>query len=815
MATKGKTKSKTFRKDDSQEETQQLSQFEPHESDNSQSFWDVVCILRESGSKYQVEWAGKDPQTGQKWKPSWIPKEDCTDPLIQDWKARKRARQEAKKMAEQPKNKPPPPVAPSSASTHRPSRSVSHRSSEDTVTINKSPVPTRSLSPVAEKGRKRRRSPFVTEEVPPQTPSVEIESEKSPKEVERPQKKRRILDSSSEDTPGAPDTQRRRILDSSSEGTPGAPEIQHHEIPSPVHERNEGHNPFRLQDKSVSPNATDPPSSQVVNGSSPEQVLRRSRSRSPRIQIPSSSGPNLGPIPQISPTVFRERMEAPLSQIEQFSTPETSARDVRDMLSDASESKEAHPDSTMRNAYDLIVSPSRVHQLKPQRRESAWSSPRASSTTSSGHRKISEASRNLSREKRIKDLKAVVAKKDTVIESQQAMLASINGDRSQLQKKLETEIHDHALSKRGLEAKLESEVRDHALSKQRLEAQITALTESINRFNASSPAPESIQPPAPPAMDAVMAPPPVAQRSAEDDALITHLREEVAKLQDANSRQSAEIAHSNAMTEQARDVARRAEVARMELARKEKTAREIAQNAPKIVNELFTSRITKLEAEIEKYKTQNQLLLDQSRLTGDPIRKKAARYDGLLLKHNELSAKHEEMYEDLLLAENEKEIAVGFMRKVHAILQAQQGTTDTAVLLRMLEELNEETQEDQSSEDGEDNNDEMGGVEDEGDGDSLMVTEPDQAGPQPIVEERAQSYHPPDFRDAPTIFIEEIEEQPLAEAFTTPRSTQSEISDGLVYPCLWHQMDDENCQEYRSTKQSLRDHIFNDHLTHL
>jgi len=72
------------------------TQFEPHESDDSQTMWDVIAILRESKTKYEVRWAGNDPATGKPWKPSWIPKEDCTNELIRDWKEQKRKLQEAK-----------------------------------------------------------------------------------------------------------------------------------------------------------------------------------------------------------------------------------------------------------------------------------------------------------------------------------------------------------------------------------------------------------------------------------------------------------------------------------------------------------------------------------------------------------------------------------------------------------------------------------------------------------------------------------------------------------------------------------------------
>jgi hypothetical protein len=97
MVTKSRRKINEVIEEDGVDDIIGSTQFEPHESDNSQTLWDVVAILRESGSKYQVQWAGKDPRNGKPWKPTWIPKEDCTDELIQEWKAQKRNRKEARK----------------------------------------------------------------------------------------------------------------------------------------------------------------------------------------------------------------------------------------------------------------------------------------------------------------------------------------------------------------------------------------------------------------------------------------------------------------------------------------------------------------------------------------------------------------------------------------------------------------------------------------------------------------------------------------------------------------------------------------------
>ncbi|KAL6310154.1 hypothetical protein BKA93DRAFT_821209 [Sparassis latifolia] len=61
------------------------TQFVPQD-DDEETLWEVIEILAEKGSRYRVRWAGNDPTTGQPWAPSWVPKKDCTDKLIQEWK---------------------------------------------------------------------------------------------------------------------------------------------------------------------------------------------------------------------------------------------------------------------------------------------------------------------------------------------------------------------------------------------------------------------------------------------------------------------------------------------------------------------------------------------------------------------------------------------------------------------------------------------------------------------------------------------------------------------------------------------------------
>ena len=73
--------------------------FEPREDDN-ETLWEVIAIIDERRGSYRVKWAGNDPKTKKSWPPSWVPKGDVTDDLVEKWKLEKKwkkAEAEAKK----------------------------------------------------------------------------------------------------------------------------------------------------------------------------------------------------------------------------------------------------------------------------------------------------------------------------------------------------------------------------------------------------------------------------------------------------------------------------------------------------------------------------------------------------------------------------------------------------------------------------------------------------------------------------------------------------------------------------------------------
>lgn len=57
-------------------------------------YWPVTEILEESSLKYKVLWGGTDPDTGEPWPSTWVPKSDCTDRLVSKWRAKLKLRNE-------------------------------------------------------------------------------------------------------------------------------------------------------------------------------------------------------------------------------------------------------------------------------------------------------------------------------------------------------------------------------------------------------------------------------------------------------------------------------------------------------------------------------------------------------------------------------------------------------------------------------------------------------------------------------------------------------------------------------------------------
>ncbi|TFK50502.1 hypothetical protein OE88DRAFT_263559 [Heliocybe sulcata] len=112
------------------------TQFVPQENDDEE-LWEVIEITGEQGNRYCVKWAGLDPATGKPWAQSWVPKHDCTDDLVEEWK-RKKARK--KRQQEVVKDKARTATARASTSTKS-----SNRRSTSSTTVKRTTRSSRSL----------------------------------------------------------------------------------------------------------------------------------------------------------------------------------------------------------------------------------------------------------------------------------------------------------------------------------------------------------------------------------------------------------------------------------------------------------------------------------------------------------------------------------------------------------------------------------------------------------------------------------------------------------------------------------------------
>jgi hypothetical protein len=63
--------------------------FVPQE-DDEETLWEVVEITGERAKQYKVKWKGVDPKTNKPWEQSWVPKHDCTDDLVMEWRKKQR-----------------------------------------------------------------------------------------------------------------------------------------------------------------------------------------------------------------------------------------------------------------------------------------------------------------------------------------------------------------------------------------------------------------------------------------------------------------------------------------------------------------------------------------------------------------------------------------------------------------------------------------------------------------------------------------------------------------------------------------------------
>ncbi|KAG8840878.1 hypothetical protein FRC20_005371 [Serendipita sp. 405] len=385
---------------------------------------------------------------------------------------------------------------------------------------------------------------------------------------------------------------------------------------------------------------------------------------------------------------------------------------------------------------------------------------------------------------------------------------------------LETRIQILQKEREVREQSFQTSIREHVLSKSALEEQVLSLTSALKQLSGSLPDTVnlvqqeqrmSLEPLEP--TDLV--------RRADDEALIAQLNAEVSKLQDQLLHAQRAKANSDAMVEQVRDVARRAEATKMDLVRQSRIDREVALNAPKIAEELHMTALAEAQMTIDRQKVQIAILEEQHQLTGDIIRKKAAKFDGLQKRYQKLTIDHDELVDRLYNADDaraESASQLAHIRNVVAKISEALGNRESfAQVPGILSEILS-----QHLEPGADTGT-MGSSEEEEEGeegdDQDMEGVSTTTGLSLGTDIMGVNFdEDPREQNRPTLFIQELIgnvepgiELSFPDAVESPEPVLVERSDDQVFPCLWHPSDDV-CKAYHSTKEDLLGHIFRDHL---
>jgi hypothetical protein len=390
-----------------------------------------------------------------------------------------------------------------------------------------------------------------------------------------------------------------------------------------------------------------------------------------------------------------------------------------------------------------------------------------------------------------------------------------------------------------MEQRLQANVTEYTLAKHAFEEQIASLTTALKQFGSiDSAGVEAILSQSSAAgarqtqtgTDITMAPPPYV-RSEEDEALISRLRAENAELQDMVVRTRAEKASSDAMVEQVREVALRAEAAKTDISRQLRIFKETAQNAPKIAEEMFSSALAATQQEAERYKLEVTLLQAQNMLTGDDVRKRASKSDILAKKYQRLQRDQKDLLLEVSILEQERDRANALAQELTMIVSdIGNNTANESTLERIRNILQGEDQVETVDIEIQD------GEEEEEETEETTTSDSDADGHTdggPIVEEatdddeREKSIH-----GDITLTVEEVRDPSQARSISpimqgTP-SIRVETSEDLVYLCHWT-VNEHDCQYYFSSKEAsllsqkltvaltndlqlLQHHIFEQHI---
>lgn len=780
-------------------------------------FWNVIRILKESGTKYQVQWDGIDPKTGKGWLPSWIPKSDCTDALVREWEDEKRKRKLEREVKLRRQH--------SSVSSGTPTDSAAAAPvkgpAKEEDAIGMKPM---SRSPYAEITRKRPRSP-----VPKASPS-KVEQHSSPKSEISIQSRKR-----------------RRIIQNSEQ------EELDREIPTPANQSSklDNHNASHGSGRGSSNRTIVPDSEPGEDDPSQDTNSTSFERKNPK---------SLRPVPPLSPSFFHDSLGPPPSQIEDFpdsdsaiprrSYPHQSSSKIPEKrmtgsfvsrMNQIKASREAFPVAKSDGIPESDVEPKikapapgmdqedpiqescdvdALERVSVERDLEGTESNPPNDTSNPSHPTMEETKESPATGRTIENSERVTIEdverkwrlkltaKDATIESLETSIKLMQDERAVYEKRFSATIQEHVLAQRALEQ------------------QVASLTTALKQFGTMSPEgvdaiiqqtlAASQETSTDVGVEGMVPTHPMSHvRSEEDEALIAQLQADNTRLKDSLVESQRAKASTDAMVEQMRDVARRAEAAKMELARQSRIDKEVARNAPTHFKDLYQSQLDEAKREIAELRAQVGILEAQSKLTGDVVRNRAARAEDFARKYNELVKKRDELLEDIYIAENERDDA---LFKLHDMQEKLKQTTlalsNPADLHKLPEILQDIVSQSVSSVRMDDY------ITDSTDGDedrrSNTGTTASFARLRPVTGDDGSAMSEEDHGRYFAMALEEAEASqsksidPRELALPSQRLEGSLEAEIFVYACLWQS--DSSCRRHYQSREALLDHIFRDHL---
>ncbi|KAN0125880.1 hypothetical protein V8E52_001087 [Russula decolorans] len=276
------------------------------------------------------------------------------------------------------------------------------------------------------------------------------------------------------------------------------------------------------------------------------------------------------------------------------------------------------------------------------------------------------------------------------------------------------------------------------------------------------------------------------------------LRGEAEALRGEKKRALADVDFFRAQYQRASDFASDMRSENEELSARAALAESQATKGVALVRATFEGRVAKLEAEVQKYKTLSEMLIERARRTDDDVRYKAAlapefqrEFRRLEGRSNELEAELEETKDELF----DEKRANSKLRRQVARLESREQAADVGQPTEQVQDHTVWSDE----KDDEDYNPPRSPS-------SPPIEDSDGSSLQP---QRQEDHSPHNEDDAGPRSDGEIEQ---LDSFGLGESAQSSNGD-MVYLCRWIPGEPAgNCDAVVSTKEELNEHVLSHHL---